>query len=30
MTVDVSAAVTAAFHAEWGRVVSVLIGLTGE
>ena len=30
MTGDVGAAVTAAFHAEWGRVVSVLIGMTGD
>jgi RNA polymerase sigma-70 factor (ECF subfamily) len=30
MTEDVGAAVTAAFHAEWGRVVSVLIGMTGD
>jgi len=30
MTQDVGAAVTAAFHAEWGRVVSVLIGVTGD
>ena len=30
MAEDVGAAVTAAFHAEWGRVVSVLIGMTGD
>jgi RNA polymerase sigma-70 factor (ECF subfamily) len=30
MTEDAGAAVTAAFHAEWGRVVSALIGMTGD
>ena len=30
MTQEAGAAVTAAFHAEWGRVVSVLIGVTGD
>jgi hypothetical protein len=30
MTQDAGAAVTAAFHAERGRVISVLIGTVGD
>ncbi len=30
MTADVEAAVSEAFHAEWGRVVATLVRLTGD
>ena len=30
MTAEVEAAVTDAFHAEWGRVVATLVRLTGD